>query len=241
MHITYRAAALEAGVRAVGISFFSNTFHELNFSVFVPRKDQCDVCTSAKHGNTDGDTLEKHIRAKDLARTAKTQDKERASGELSVWTMDLQAVLLCPKTKTSAMYYRTKLQVHNFTLFNLLTKEGYCYCWDETDGNLSSEMFAYLQFSHFSQVLDNNPAIKEIIVWSDGCGYQNRNAVVSNAYLDLAVKRYVKITQKYLVPGHTQMECDSMHSTIERKLGNYIFVPRDYIVLMEAARIRPSP
>ena len=92
------------------------------------------------------------------------------------------------------------------------------------------------KFSHFSQVLDNNPAIKEI-----GCGYQNRNAVVSNAYLDLAVKRHVKITQKYFVPGHTQMECDSMRSTIERKLGNDIFVPHDYIVLMETARIRPSP
>ncbi|KAK5912626.1 hypothetical protein CesoFtcFv8_002480 [Champsocephalus esox] len=41
--------------------------------------------------------------------------------------MDLQSVLLCPKTKASKMYYKTKLQMHNFTCFNLGNKDEYCY------------------------------------------------------------------------------------------------------------------
>ena len=41
--------------------------------------------------------------------------------------------------------------------------------------------------------------------------------------------------------GHTQMACDSMHSTIERKIVRDIFIPRDYVIILQTARIRPSP
>lgn len=64
-----------------------------------------------------------HIQAKDQAPAKKTRDKEAASDKIIVWTMDLQAVLLCPKTKASTMYYKTKLQVHNFTCINLGNKD----------------------------------------------------------------------------------------------------------------------
>ena len=72
----------------------------------------------------------------------------------------MQAVLLCPKSKASSLYYKTKLQVHNFTLNNLKTKEGYCYTWDETQGDVSSIVFAYLQSKHFKMILDTNPFIE---------------------------------------------------------------------------------
>ncbi|XP_014678087.1 PREDICTED: uncharacterized protein LOC106817882 isoform X2 [Priapulus caudatus] len=238
----YKQAATEAGARVVGEKLFSRVFEAEHFSVFIPRKDQCDVCVSAKHGNLDQATLDAHIQAKDRARAEKSKDKEAANDELSVWTMDLQAVLLCPKSKASKLYYKTKMQVHNFTLMNLKTKEGCCYEWDETEGNLGSEVFAYLQWKHFDRVIHNNPGIKTIIIWSDGCGYQNRNVTVTNAFLNLAMKHDIRIIQKYLVPGHTQMECDSMHSTIERKLDVCeIFTPHDYVVIFQSARIRPSP
>ncbi|KAJ8026795.1 hypothetical protein HOLleu_31736 [Holothuria leucospilota] len=56
----------------------------------------------------------------------------------------------------------------------------------------------------------------------------------------LAKKHKVTITQKYLVAGHTQMECDSMHSTIERKMVHKIFTERDYVVILQSARMRPA-
>ena len=133
----------------------------------------------------------------------------------SVWTLDVQAVLLSPKTKPSALYYKTKLQLHNLSFYNLKTSEGYCYVWDETEGDVNSEVFAYLQYKHFSTVLDAHPEIEEIIIWSDGCTYQNRNTCLANSLLDLAIKFGKKIVQKYMVVGHTQMEVDSMHATIE--------------------------
>ena len=102
-------------------------------------------------------------------------------------------------------------------------------------------MFAHIQHKHFSKVLQERPQIEKLIVWSDGCGYQNRNTTVSNMYLDLSLEYNITIEQKYLVSGHTQMECDSMHSTIERKRIGDINTPRDYIMIFQTACVSPSP
>ena len=237
----YQKAAGQAGARAVGMTFFSKIFDEEKYSVFSPRKDQCDICMGAKHGNVDQQIFNAHIQSKNEVRAEKMKDKKAANDTVSVWTMDVQAVFTCPKTKASTMYYKTKLQVHNYTCFNLGTKEGYCYPWEEHEGDLSAEVFAYLQYQHFVKILKAQPTIKKIIVWSDGCTYQNRNTPLSNVYLHLAKEYDIVIEQKFLVVGHTQMECDSMHSTVERKIVADIFTPCDYYLIMEIARIRPSP
>lgn len=237
----YCKAVGENGARVVSEGYFRQVFRELKYSVFIPRKDQCDVCVGAKAGNIDQDTLNAHLKLKAEAQAEKAKDKQESSDKLSVWTIDLQRVLLCPKTQASTMYYKTKLQMHNFTCFNLGNKDGYCYPWEEHEGSLGSEVFAHLQFKHFESVLEANSNIKKVIVWSDGCGYQNRCCTIANAYLDLAMKHDVTIEQKFLVAGHTQMECDSMHSCIERRIRKDIYTPRDYIVIFETARLNPSP
>lgn len=241
LHRDYSKAAEEAQNRPVSFPTFCGIFHKENYSVFIPRKDQCDACVSFKYGNISQEEYVEHCRLKDEARSEKKKDTESVSEKKSVWTMDLQAVLLCPRSKASSMYYKTKLQVHNFTLFEASSKDGYCYVWNESEGDLSSEVFAYLQYSHFEKVLKKDTRIEEIVIWSDGCGYQNRNTTVSNAFSALAREYKVTITQKYLVAGHTQMECDSMHSVIERNISADVFTERDYVVVMEHARKKPSP
>ena len=86
-------------------------------------------------------------------------------------------------------------------------------------------------------ILDTNLLIENLIIGSDGCGYQT----VSNIYLDLSMRSGVTIQQKYLIAGHTQMECDSMHSTIKRKVCCDIYTPCDYVMLFHSARQQPSP
>ena len=78
----------------------------------------------AKHGNVDQQTFNAHIEAKNEARAEKMKDKEAANDTVSVWTMDVQAVLTSPKTKASTVYYKSKLQVHNYTCFNLGKKRS---------------------------------------------------------------------------------------------------------------------
>ena len=47
----------------------------------------------------------------------------------------------------------------------------------------------------------------------------------------------MQIVQKYLEKGHTQMEVDSVHSVIERKLKTRsIYYPGNYIEVMQEAR-----
>lgn len=80
------------------------------------------------------------------------------------------------------------------------------------------------------------------MIYSDGCTYQNRNAIIANALLHFANKHNIDVEQKYLVKGHTNMECDSVHACIERKLKNRdVHVPADYVTATKEAREKPFP
>lgn len=81
---------------------------------------------------------------------------------------------------------------------------------------------------------DNN---RYITLYTDGCTYQNRNVVLSNALLNVAMLHNVIITQKYLEVGHTQMEVDSIHALIEKNLKNKVInVPAEYITICKNAK-----
>ena len=171
------------GVRAACLTIFKKYFKDLVFSIFRPRKDQCNLCVGYHHNNVSKDGYDKHIARKDKASTEKDSDKEMAQSleddSMSVWTFDTQSVMLCPQTKASALYFRTKLQVHNFTLYNNCTREGFCYFWVETEGELKAENFTSIQYLHFKTILSSNLNIKTLVFWSNGCLYQNMNSCLS--------------------------------------------------------------
>lgn len=137
--------------------------------------------------------------------------------------------------------------MHNLCFFNLRTKDGYCYIWNESEGGLTADEFASCLF-HFieTHVLPSfatvNKENSKIILYSDGCTYQNRNSTTANAAINLALIHNITIEHKYLEVGHTQMEADSIHSTIERCIKNRtINVPADYAYVCSIARKKPHP
>jgi hypothetical protein len=224
-------------LKPCSIKVFRDIFNDLNLSLFNPKKDQCDLCCTYEAGNLAVHDYENHCLRKECARNEKARDKENNQ---FVFTMDLQSVLLAPRVEASAMYYKTKLCVHNFTFFDLHSKAGYCYVWHEGEGGLSSNEFASC-ICDFIQNL-NVPPNSVITLWSDGCTYQNRNVVLANALLVTCKTLGITVVQKYLVRGHTQMECDSMHARIETKLKrNPIHVPADYLAYFTGARTQPTP
>ena len=76
-----------------------------------------------------------------------------------------------------------------------------------------------------------------IIVYSDGCSYQNRCTVLSNTLLLFTKMNNKTLIHKYLCKRHTQMEVDSIHSAIERTLKNRrIYSPASYIDIIECAK-----
>ena len=67
---------------------------------------------------------------------------------------------------------------------------------------------------------------------SDGCGYQNRNKVLSSALAQLATEKKVAIEQLYLERGHTMMEADSVHATSDQLFKTTeIYTPSHYLVM----------
>lgn len=75
-----------------------------------------------------------------------------------------------------------------------------------------------------------NAKLEEIVLYSDRCGYQNRNTTLSNMLVYLSVKYGITITQKILEKGHTQL---AVHSTIAHILRNReIHSPHHYVNYM---------
>jgi len=217
--------------------FFAEEFHKMNLGLFMPKKDQCDKCSAYKVGNMPKEDYDEHILRKEEARMAKNQDKKRAEeGQCHVLTMDVQAVQLLPYLQASALYFNQKLAVHNFTLYNLGNDDVVCYVWHEGEGEVNANIFT----SCVSNYLENEiNCDKKVIIYSDGCGSQNRNVTLANALSALAKKKGITITQKYLEKGHTQMECDSMHSVIERrKKHRDLHSPAQYVQLIKEARLK---
>ena len=88
-----------------------------------------------------------------------------------------------------------------------------------------------------SESAERNPGVKTIILWSDGCTYQNRCNILSSTLLNFSVQHEVQIFHKYLEVGHTHMECDSVHSTIERALKHEsVNLPADYVRIIKSPR-----
>ena len=150
------------------------------------------------------------------AKQEKANDKKIASKSFSVRsaTFDLQSVLSTPCSNASSMYYARKLDVFNFTILEQNSKNGFCYVWDESNGRRgASEVGTCL--NNYIQSLPQE--VKTLTLFSDCCGGQNRNQFTALALLHAVNTTHVDVIEhKFLVSGHTQMECDSMHSCIER-------------------------
>ncbi|GFS13897.1 hypothetical protein ElyMa_001409000 [Elysia marginata] len=94
----------------------------------------------------------------------------------------------------------------------------------------------------FYSILQRNPQVEKIIVWSDGCSYQNKYCRISNVILKLCQAKKICIEDKYLLPEQIQMDCDSMHCTIERNMNHVDqFASHDSAMIMQLARKQPGP
>lgn len=111
---------------------FAKEFSHLNMSIFRPRKFLCDTCIGYSEKHVDEFAHARHIKKKHRAQQDKILDKQSTIYEKCKFiTVDLQALLLCLMLKVSAIYYRTKLCVHNFTIFELSSYDVVCYVWHE--------------------------------------------------------------------------------------------------------------
>lgn len=67
----------------------------------------------------------------------------------TVQLIDLQAVQLAPRSNVSSNYYKTKLCVHNWCIYDMKTSDEYCFLWNEAEGGLISDEFATILTKFF--------------------------------------------------------------------------------------------
>lgn len=182
---------------------------QMNLGLFQPKKYQCDLCISQKINGVPLDVYEKRIAENDRARAEKIQDKVQAlNGEFTLLTADVQSIQLVPFTPASSIYFKQKLVCRNYTICNLATEIVVCYVWHECSGGSEANNFTSCLLDFLDTELTDQER-QEVIIFTDGCNAQNRNTILANALQYYVNTRNVIITQKLLVKGHTQMECDS--------------------------------
>lgn len=101
-------------------------------------------------------------------------------------------------------------------MYTLSDRSVLNYIWHETNGTKgASEVAACLW-----QLLSNiPPEVSEVTFYSDTASVQNRNTILSGMFLKfVSLPGNLKvINQKFMESGHSEMECDSVHSTIENR------------------------
>ena len=217
-------------------------FTKENYSLFQRKKDKCDTCVGHDVGNVTEDVYKEHVKRKNEGFDLKEKDKKSANNkDTFVFTADTEALLIAPLNDANCMFFRTKLNLHNFTFFNLFDKDVMNYLWTEVNGDLEASTFTTCFISQLTDVIEKSPSVKIIILWTDGCVYQNRNNILASALANFAAKHKITVYQKYLEVGHTHMECDSVHKCIEtaKKREGQINLPTDYVSLIRRARKKP--
>ena len=175
---------------------------------------------------------------KELSRKENKYDKEELNAAVAVY--DLQAVMQIPKGDVSVFYYKSELNVFNFTIYDLKSNECQCFIWDESNGHRGINKLG----SCFLWFLNKRAASgdKDFIFYSDNCRGQQKNKFMIALYLYAVTYLNIKsITHKYLIKGHTQNEGDSAHLLIEYQVkrqlkGGPMYMPEAFITSIRAAK-----
>ena len=115
-----------------------------------------------------------HLANKALARTMKANYKDAAINDdtIQCFAIDLQEVLQTPFGETGELYYYSKFAVYNFTCFNVASKPGYCYVWDETIAKRGASEVSSCLFKLVEEHCAKEDT--ELVLFADNCPGQNK-------------------------------------------------------------------
>ena len=249
IHKDYVDKCKEEGFPFGNYTMFYRIFtQEHNLSFFTPKKDQCETCTAFKNSDDTEkenrrESFDKHHNEKEMSRKEKALDKTTTNSVVAVY--DLQAVMQLPKGDVSVFYYKSKLNVLNFTIYDIKTNSCQCFVWDESNGHRGVNELGTCVLHYIKSVIESGK--KDIIFYSDNCAGQQKNKFMLALCLYAVNKLDINsITHKYLIKGHTQNEGDSAHSLIERQTKRLlksgpIYVPESFVTAIRTAKKKGDP
>lgn len=227
----------------VSLKIYEHTFvrdTELSFNKI--KKDACDVCVAFQNAPQHIRTStmlqhKKHLSMKDAARHRKNQHKLDASASernIIAAVYDFEKGIQIPRAEASSFYYKRKLTVHNFTIYDLTSKKSNNYCYDESLSGVGPNEVCSCLWMYINEKIKEHATDFRFI--SDNCRGQNKNRFVFFFYAYCSATFHVDISHTFLVHGHTENEGDSVHSTIERGLKKQsIFVPDEFYEIIKTS------
>jgi len=125
-----------------------------------------------------------------------------------------------------------------FTVYDS-RKKGICFLWDKTQGKKGSAEIGTCLLKYLKSLPGE---IEHVVFYADTSDGQNRNQNVFAVllYAVNTVGNIKKIDLKFMESGHSYMEADSIHATIERyRRHRNLYVPSEYKCLIEMCRKKP--
>ncbi|XP_073983727.1 uncharacterized protein [Rhodnius prolixus] len=228
-------------------SFYRKVFVEkLNLSFHHPSNDTCakcdkykiqiNACTDLQEKAVLEESYSQHLALADQAYNVKKEDKSQSfdKGDVAFLSFDLQKCLPTPMLQNNISFYKRCLWTFNLTVYSCVSKkkQALCYIWDESIGGRGGQEIASCLRQYILTLPTN---VSEINIFSDCCTGQTRNIYLT-AMFSLIIEncskngRKLVINHKFLEPGHTHLEADTIHAAIEKVKKNTtakIEIPRD--------------
>ena len=150
-------------------------------------------------------------------------------------TFDFEQNLPLPTLTHSDVFYSRQLWMYNFGVHDCVTDKAIMHLWDETTAKRGSSEVASCLDRCFTK---RCTGAKRLVLFSDGCGGQNKNRIVCTFLLKLIRDgRYEQIDHFFLIRGHTFLPNDRDFSVIEkRKRVEHAYVPTDWVKVIAAAK-----
>ncbi|CAG9573071.1 unnamed protein product [Danaus chrysippus] len=240
----YRRREAEKVSKAMYTKLFYTNF---NLKRAPLKKDTCNKCDTLQAKLTHCKTTEEktaidtereeHCRKWEQARHVMKTDFILATQckELECLTFDLQKTLPMPKIPTGIIYYKRQLWLYNMGIYSAKTNTSGCFVWIEGMAGKGAQEVGSCLLKYLGEHISED--VEELILWSDSCGGQNRNIK-----LILMLKAFLhchptlkKITQKFLISGHSYLPNDRDFSHIESAIKKYprLYTPDDYIQVIK--------
>lgn len=235
----------------VSQSYYNNRFYkDFNLRFKQPKKDMCHKCDffHIKINSSSGVEREMyeechriHLECAESLRSQMGRDLAAAKLDrfLEVLTFDLQKILLLPNLTTSIIYYLRQLNLYNFGIHTGSTGSGKFNIWTEDEASKGTQEVGSCLKSHIDEI---TRPIKQLILWSDSCGGQNRSIklILMLMYILHNHETLESISMRYLQSGHSFLPNDSEFGEVETALKRFqhLYTDEHYMKVMKECRTK---
>lgn len=233
--------------KPVSRTLYEKYFKASNLKVKNPKKDTCANCDKFKIKLANNIQIaEKEILLEERnhhqndaeeAYQTKRNDISSNSNEKCTISFDLQQCLPTPSLESSVAFYKRQLWTYNLTVHNSANSKASCYIWYESIAKRGANEISSCIYHYLNNL---SKEVSHIVMYSDCCPGQNKNGInMAMCLYFLEIQNTIKtIDHKFMVPGHSRMECDSDHARIEKARKKYpstINHPHDWAQLIRFA------